>query len=152
MKWLIFVVAAFLCWGSYGPTIHTGQKALGKPPASALQVFICVGMAYFLVAVVLPLIVMQVKGMEFSFNKQGVTWGTLAGVLGALGAFFVILAFMNGGTPRYVMPLVFAGAPIVNVIVTMITEPPQGDVNPLMYVGFVMAAAGAGMVLYFKPH
>ncbi len=150
MKWLIFVVAAFICWGSYGPSLHTGQKALGKPPASALQVFLCVGIAYFLIAVLLPALVMWGKGIPFNFNKTGVSWGLIAGTFGALGAFFVILAFMNGGTPRYVMPLVFAGAPLVNVLITLVTEPKPA--HPMLYIGFIVMAMGAGMVLYFKPH
>ena len=49
------------------------------------------------------------------------------------------------------MPLVFAGAPLVTVIFTMVLHPPKQTTNPLLYVGFVLAAAGAGMVLYFKP-
>jgi hypothetical protein len=46
---------------------------------------------------------------------------------------------------------VFGLAPLVNVIVTMTTHPPKSAVNPLLYVGFILAAVGAGMVLYFKP-
>ena len=49
------------------------------------------------------------------------------------------------------MPLVFAGAPLVNVLYTMYLHPPKSAVNPLLYVGFLLAAVGAGMVLYFKP-
>ena len=149
--WLLCVIGAFLCWGSYGPTIHKGQGALGGKTAGSIQVFICVGLAYCLVAVILPMIVMQAKGIEYTLNKEGVSWGLLAGTLGALGAFFVILAFMNGGKPLYVMPLVFAGAPIVNVLVSVIVEKPA-DVDFRLYLGFVIAAIGASMVLYYKPH
>ena len=49
------------------------------------------------------------------------------------------------------MPLVFAGAPLVNVLFSMWLHPPKTSPNPLLYLGFVLAAAGAGMVLYFKP-
>jgi hypothetical protein len=49
------------------------------------------------------------------------------------------------------MPLVFGGAPLVNVIATAIIHPPKMAPNPLLYVGFVLAAAGAGMVLYYRP-
>lgn len=62
------------------------------------------------------------------------------------------MAFMNQGEALYVMPLVFAGAPVVNVIVTMATERPEAQINPMLYVGFLLAAVGAGMVLYYKPH
>jgi hypothetical protein len=49
------------------------------------------------------------------------------------------------------MPLVFGGAPIVNVLYSMIVHPPKAAPNPLLYVGFVLASIGAGMVLYFRP-
>jgi hypothetical protein len=49
------------------------------------------------------------------------------------------------------MPLVFGGAPLVNVLVSIAVHPPKTAPHPLLYVGFVMAAAGAGLVLYFKP-
>jgi hypothetical protein len=75
----------------------------------------------------------------------------MAGALGALGAVFIIYAFRAGGLPLYVMPIVFGGAPVVNVVVTMYMHPPQNAPNPLLWVGYVLVAAGASMVLYFKP-
>ena len=39
--------------------------------------------------------------------------------LGAIGAVFIIYAFRSGGLPTYVMPLVFGGAPVVNVLFSM---------------------------------
>jgi len=62
-----------------------------------------------------------------------------------------LLAFRNGGTPAYVMPLVFGLAPLVNVLVSMVTHPPKETPNPLLWVGYVMASAGAGLVLFYKP-
>ena len=49
------------------------------------------------------------------------------------------------------MPLVFAGAPIVNVLLAMAVHPPKSAINPMLYIGFVLASIGAGMVLYFRP-
>jgi hypothetical protein len=49
------------------------------------------------------------------------------------------------------MPLVFGGAPLVNVLTSAILSPPKTEVNPLLYVGFLIAAIGAAMVLYFRP-
>jgi hypothetical protein len=76
---------------------------------------------------------------------------TIAGALGALGAVCIIWAFKSGGSPTIVMPLVFGGAPLVNVLTSMALHPPKESPNPLLYAGFVLAAIGAGMVLYFKP-
>jgi hypothetical protein len=33
----------------------------------------------------------------------------------------------------------------------MAMHPPKTSPNPMLYLGFLLAAAGAGMVLYFKP-
>jgi hypothetical protein len=85
------------------------------------------------------------------WNLPGFSQATLAGILGAVGAVFIIYAFRSGGLPTYVMPLVFGGAPLVNVLVTMYLHPPKETPNPLLWLGFVMVAGGASLVLYFKP-
>jgi hypothetical protein len=75
----------------------------------------------------------------------------IGGALGAIGAVCIIFAFRSGGLPTYVMPLVFAGAPLVNVLYSMWLHPPKTSPNPLLYLGFVLAAGGGALVLYFKP-
>ena len=56
------------------------------------------------------------------------------------------------GKPKGIQPVaVFGGAPIVNVIVTMFIHPPKSAINPMLFVGFLLASIGAGMVLYFRP-
>jgi uncharacterized membrane protein len=147
MNWLWFVLGAVLSWGTYGVALHKGQVALGNP----LRALLCVGVAYFLIAVLVPLAGLVGQGQLKGFSSEGTTTATLAGVLGALGAVCIIWAFKAGGTPTYVMPLVFGGAPLVNVLVSMALHPPKQAPSPLLYVGFLLAAAGAGMVLYFKP-
>lgn len=148
MTWLIFVAITVCCWGAYGPTLHTGQVALGASPMRAL---LCVGMAYFLVGVLIPGGVLAVQGEQGAFNTTGVSWAGFAGMLGAIGALGIIYAFHSGGTPLYVMPLVFAGAPIMNVIVSTIQHPPKATPSPWLFVGFVLAAVGAFLILRFKP-
>lgn len=147
MSWLVFVVGAVLSWGMYGPSLHTGQVLLGSP----LKALLCVGLAYCLIGVLVPVATLSSQGALGGFGARGLLWATAAGALGALGAVCIIYAFRAGGLPTYVMPLVFAGAPVVNVMVSMLIHPPKVAPNPLLYVGFVLAAAGAGMVLYFKP-
>ena len=71
--------------------------------------------------------------------------------MGAIGAVCIIYAFKAGGLPVYVMPLVFGGAPIVNVFLAMAIHPPKSTINPLLYIGFLLASIGAAMVLYFRP-
>ncbi len=55
------------------------------------------------------------------------------------------------GKPLVVAPLVFAGAPIVNTIVSMMWSPPKQSPNVLFYLGIVLAAVGAAITLRFKP-
>jgi hypothetical protein len=105
-----------------------------------------------LVGVVVPAIALASQGeLTRGWNTGGFIGATLAGGLGALGAVFIIYAFRAGGVPAYVMPLVFGGAPVVNVIVTMAMHPPKVAPNPLLWVGMLLVAVGAGLVLYFKP-
>jgi len=91
------------------------------------------------------------QGELSGFNTSGLVNATIAGALGAAGAACIIWAFKFGGLPVYVMPLVFGGAPIVNVLVSMAIHPPKQALNPLLFLGFVFASIGAAMVLYYRP-
>jgi hypothetical protein len=147
MGWVIFVAGAVLSWGAYGALLHMGQTQLGNP----LKALLCVGAAYFLIGVLIPVAALGSQGQLSAFNTNGLIVATVAGALGAAGAACIIWAFKTGGLPVYVMPLVFGGAPIVNVGVSMLIHPPKTALNPMLFVGFVLASVGAGMVLYFRP-
>lgn len=147
MLWILFVVGTILSWGIYGPALHRGQVQLGHP----LRALLCVGLAYFLIGVLVPVFFLWRQGQLNSFSLAGSTAATLAGTVGALGAIGIIWAFKYGGRPLYVMPLVFGGAPLVNVVVSLWLHPPKTSPNPMLYVGFILAALGAGLVLYYKP-
>lgn len=147
MLWIVFVVGAVLSWGAYGVMLHQGQTQLGNP----LKALLCVGVAYFLIAILVPVAALGSQGQLNNFNSKGLLIATVAGALGAAGAACIIWAFRSGGLPVYVMPLVFGGAPVVNVILTMALHPPKNPINPMLYLGFLLASVGAGMVLYFKP-
>ena len=147
MLWLIFVAGAVLSWGAYGALLHQGQTQLGNP----LKALLCVGVAYFLIGVLVPVGALGAQGGLSNFSTTGVITATVAGALGAIGAACIIWSFRTGGLPVYVMPLVFGGAPIVNVLVTMTLHPPKSTINPMLYVGFLLAAAGAFLVLRYRP-
>jgi hypothetical protein len=147
MLWILFALGAALSWGLYGPALHRGQVELGNP----MRALLCVGVAYFLIGVLVPVITLSYQGELSGFTMKGSVGATLAGALGAIGAVCIIFAFRSGGLPTYVMPLVFAGAPLVNVLYSMWLHPPKTSPNPLLYAGFVLAALGGGLVLYFKP-
>ena len=147
MVWMIFVLGAVLSWGIYGPMLHKGQVQLGNP----MKALLCVGVAYFLIGVLVPIAALSAQGGVSGMAQSGSVWAGLGGALGALGAVCIIFSFRNGGHPGIVMPLVFGGAPLVNVLVSMAMHPPKTPPNPLLYVGYVMAIAGAAMVLFYKP-
>jgi uncharacterized membrane protein len=160
--WQAFVLGTVLAWGVYVPVLHEGQKELGegKPSAGSLRAFLCVGLAYVLTAVVIPLVMFALNlsgGEKLSFargdafNSSGVLFATLGGIAGAAGALGIILALKYGGRPLYVVPLVFAGAPIVSSIFSLLWHPPkEGAPDWKFFAGILLAAAGAGLVLYSK--
>jgi hypothetical protein len=147
MNWVYLAFGAALSWGFYGAMLHRGQVSLGNP----MKALLCVGVAYFLLGVLWPVGSLATQGNLRGFNALGTTTATAAGLLGALGAVCIIYAFRSGGSPAIVMPIVFGVAPLINVLVTMAIHPPAHAPNPLLYVGYVLASVGVGMVLYFRP-
>src|SRR5258706_12771001 len=132
MNWLVFALMTVLSWGVYGVFLHTGQTQM-KPPGvenadpSVLRykAFLFVGIAYFLVAVLAPLALLATKGAAFSgYTNKGMGWSLVAGIVGAIGAVGVVLAFRAGGTPPVVVCIVFAGAPIRNERFFFCESPP----------------------------
>lgn len=149
MVWAIFAFGAVLSWGVYGALLHQGQARLGSP----LRALLCVGAAYFMIGVIVPVIGLASQNQlsTAGFTASGTMIATVAGALGAIGAACIIWAFKSGGLPTYVMPLVFGGAPVVNVFVTMILHPPKSAINPLLFVGFLLVVVGSSLVLFFRP-
>ncbi|NBO63747.1 MAG: hypothetical protein EBU88_02650 [Acidobacteria bacterium] len=147
--WAIFAFGAVLSWGVYGALLHQGQAKLGNP----LRALLCVGVAYFLIGVIVPVAGLTSQGQltAAGFTAKGTLIATIAGALGAIGAACIIWAFKSGGLPTYVMPLVFGGAPVVNVLVTMLLHPPKSAINPMLIVGFVLVVIGSSLVLFFRP-
>ncbi|SRR5579871_89292 len=147
MTWVLFALGAALAWGFYGVALQTGQIKLASP----MKALLFVGIAYFVIGVLAPVFVLGGAGQLNKFSSGGMAWATIGGALGAIGAVCIIFAFKNGGKAAVVMPLVFGGAPLINVLVAMIVSPPKNTPNPLLWVGYLMASAGAALVLYFKP-
>jgi hypothetical protein len=153
---LLFVAGAALSWGIYVPTVHEAAQSL----KSNLRAFLFVGVAYFLVAVLVPALFIFVlkndptaKGTP-NFDIGPSMWGIAAGVAGAVGALCVIFAVTNAGKGGaiYVAPLVFAGAPIINTIATITYfHPVKMLPDWRFFLGLALAAIGAAMVMVFKP-
>jgi drug/metabolite transporter (DMT)-like permease len=154
MNWLAFALMTVVSWGLYGAFLHTGQMAMADPVNGRYKAFLFVGLAYFLTAVLAPLLVLKLQGASWAFPVKGAVWSLIAGTVGAIGAFCVLLAFGAKGTPPVVMTIVFAGAPVVNALYAMILHPPAGgwgNVRWQFYVGLILAVAGGGLVTLYKP-
>ncbi|MCZ6832969.1 MAG: hypothetical protein O7F11_04415 [Acidobacteria bacterium] len=154
LAWVMFALMTVVAWGVYGVFIHQGQVLMGDPASARYKSFLFVGLAYFLVAVVAPLVVLLVTGASWSFSGAGVAWSLLAGVMGAVGAFCVLAAFGARGSPAVVMSIIFAGAPVVNATVALIMHPPAGgfaSIRPQFYLGILLAALGGFLVTIYKP-
>lgn len=152
--WLWFSLLTVGCWGLYGAFLHTGQLGMGDPVNGRYKAFLCVGIAYFLTAVLAPLAMLIIKGASWTFAGRGVWWSLLAGIVGAGGAFGVLLAFGARGTPAVVMSIVFAGAPVLNAIYTLATHPPANGWQGIPFrfiLGIVLAAVGGCLVTLYKP-
>ncbi len=153
--WLLFALMTVGCWGVYGVFLHTGQVTMQDPVNGRYKAFLFVGLAYFLTAVLAPLALLMVKGAAFSgYTGKGMAWSLLAGIVGAAGAFGVLLAFGAKGTPAVVMSIVFAGAPVVNAIYSLSLHPPAGgwgSVKPQFFMGILLAALGGCLVTLYKP-
>ncbi len=154
LTWLAFALMTVATWGVYGVLLHGGQVSMADPVNGRYKAFLFVGLAYFLTAVVAPLVVLKLNGATWSFPAQGMLWSLLAGIAGAIGAFCVLLAFGAKGSPAVVMSIVFAGAPIVNAGVALSVHPPAGGFGSLRWqflLGIVLAAVGGCLVTLYKP-
>ncbi len=164
LHWSIFALMTVLAWGMYGTLLNWGAMGFHH---DRIKAFLFVGIAYFLVAVLAPLVIIAINGSGFNFSEfpKGITWSLIAGVAGAIGALTVLFALSNnippGATPKQaasaasqVMSLVFAGAPVVAAIFGIIMNPPKDGLGALDWrflVGMVLAASGGAMVTLFKP-
>jgi hypothetical protein len=169
--WLVYVALAGLAWGTYVPIIFYGGSELGKAPNARLMAILCVGIAYFLIGVLLPLSLFFSGQYPWpKMTSTGLTFSGLAGVAGAVGAICVVFATqaamksaedagLNRNTFKvFIAPLIFSLAPVINVIVSSFWHPQAGDPWHFgvdlpgwkLWVGIVLVGLGAGLVLYSK--
>jgi hypothetical protein len=154
---VLFALCTALFWGVYGPLLQRGHHYMGTE--GRLRPFICVGVAYLLVAIIGPIVVMYTTGIDrgeglfHGWTFSGIVWSTLAGAVGALGAFTLLLALGAGGAPStlYVMPLVFGCAPLVSTLTSMYLNNLMGKTSPFFAAGLILVAAGAITILITAP-
>ena len=164
--WLLYVLMAGLCWGTYVPLIAFGGKNLsaGKdfPFAGRYAAFLCVGVAYVVIAVAFPLLRSFAVGDPIPTKPVGLVFAGLAGAAGALGALGVIFATATAqpGDRIYIAPLIFTLAPLLNTVVSLFWHPtaehplhfglPEHMPSWKLFVGVVLVGIGAGLVLLSK--
>jgi len=162
MNWLVFALMTVVSWGVYGVLLHKGRGAMpmgSEAPHASLKAFLFVCLAYALIGLATAAL-LKLRGSNWSFTGGGIKWSLVAGAAGAVGAFTLVLALgaaaqiYKGAAAAAVMPLVFAGAPIVNTITAMILHPPEGGLKSLptpFLLGCVLAAGGAFLVARYAP-
>jgi hypothetical protein len=144
---LVFTAMTFLAWGSYGPALHHGSEALAR---DSLRAFVGVGLAYFLVAVLIPMAIIWSSKESGSWTIGGSLFSLIAGAVGALGALGIILALGFGGETVFVMPVVFGFAPVVNTLVAATLGRAFHQIRPVFVAGIITVALGAVGVLTFR--
>src|SRR5262249_2478012 len=141
-EWHFYVLLAGLSWGVYVPIIFFGGSELGGKSGSRIMAILCVGLAYFVVAVLLPILLFATglqKWSEVNVNGNGLVFSALAGLAGAVGAICVVFATKaaigaaaEDGVPPstykvFIAPLIFGLAPVINVLVSMLWHPKPGN-------------------------
>ena len=176
IPWWGYVVAAGLAWGVYVPLIFYGGTELTTRPGTVggrLASILCVGGAYVVMAVVVPLALMATReDARPEWKLHGLIFSGLAGVMGAVGAICVIFASkaavdqaledgVNPATYRiYIAPLIFCLAPLINTLLSLVWHPDKdtGVWNEFHFempswhlpLGILLVAAGTFLVLYSK--
>ena len=174
IPWWGYVLLAGLAWGTYVPLIFFGGTQLSTGPGTIggrLASILCVGVAYFVLAVVVPVVLMSLRDDgKPDWRTTGLVFSGLAGVAGAVGAICVIFASkaavdtaksegIDPATYRiYIAPLIFALAPAINTLVSLVWHPKTG--NPWHFAfelpgwklpaGIVLVALGTYLVLMSK--
>jgi drug/metabolite transporter (DMT)-like permease len=149
--WFSYAMLTVVCWGLYGIFLHSGAVGMGDPEFGRIKAFLFVGLAYFLTAVLAPLALLWMRGASLSVSPAGAMWALIAGIVGAIGAFGVLLAFGAKGQPAVVMTLIFAGAPLVNGVVSITKDGLWSEVRWPFLLGVALAVAGGGLVTRYKP-
>jgi drug/metabolite transporter (DMT)-like permease len=96
LPWWAYVALAGLSWGTYVPIIFYGGTELSTRPGTIggrLAAILCVGVAYFVLGVLLPVLLMATRDdARPDWKANGLVFSGLAGVAGAVGAICVVFA------------------------------------------------------------
>jgi hypothetical protein len=175
IPWWGYVILAGLAWGVYVPIIFYGGQELTTKPGTIggrLASILCVGGAYFVLGVVVPLVLMSTQGevAKPEWKANGLVFSALAGVAGAVGAICVIFASkaavdqarLDGVNPAsyriYIAPLIFSLAPMINTALSLFWHPNKETAWHFSFdlpgwklvAGIILVAGGTFLVLMSK--
>lgn len=178
IPWWGYVILAGLAWGTYVPIIFYGGTELTTRPGTIggrLASILCVGVAYFVLAVLIPVVLMAIRDdAKPEWKTNGLVFSALAGVMGAVGAICVIFAskaavdaakLEGATTPQeiakyrmFIAPLIFSLAPAINTLLSLVWHPKPGDPFHFGFeipgwklpAGIILVAAGTFLVLLSK--
>jgi hypothetical protein len=176
IPWWGYVIGAGLAWGTYVPLVFFGGQMLTAERGGIggrLASILAVGVAYFVLAVVVPVLLMATRDdAKPDWKGVGLVFSGLAGVAGAVGAICVIFASkaavdqaradgVNPATYRiYIAPLIFCLAPLINTLLSAVWHPSArtGEWAVFhvdlpgwkLWVGIVLVAVGTFLVLMSK--
>ena len=145
---VLFALFTALFWGLYGPAVGQARNELTSP----FKPYVAIGVAYLIWGILGGLGGMTYKGDNYSFSGLGAWWGFIGGSLGAFGALTLTLAMFSGGSPHFVMPIVFGGAVTVTAIVSVLTKRSDVEISPLLWIGMVGMAVCIVIVAWKTPH
>jgi drug/metabolite transporter (DMT)-like permease len=149
--WIGYALLTVLCWGLYGVFLHTGALGMGDPAHGRIKAFLFVGFAYFLVAVLAPIGLLLARGASWDMPTTGAAWSLLAGIVGAVGALGVLLAYGAGGKPPIVMSIIFGCAPVVTALVHTWKHQAWSEIRWPFLVGIALSGAGVALVNVWRP-
>ena len=179
IPWWGYVIGAGLAWGTYVPLVFFGGQMLTPADRGGvggrLASILCVGVAYFFLAVIIPMVLMALReDATPDWKAVGLLFSGLAGVAGAVGAICVIFASkaavdqakieaVNPATYRmYIAPLIFCLAPLINTLLSTVwhPNPKTGDwwekafhldmPGWKLWAGIVLVSLGTFLVLMSK--
>lgn len=155
---LAFTAMTAFFWGIYGIVLHNGtfymdlkDKTFQGELGVSLRAFVGVGLAYFLIAVLVPVALLNRKRETGYWSVSGTIMSLFAGAVGALGALGVTMALAFKAQAIFVMPIVFGGAPVVNTLLTSYLNKSFNQIKPLFLIGMAMVAVGMIGVFINKP-
>ena len=145
MIWVMFAVGAALAWGLYGPTLHQGQTQLGNP----FRALLCVGVAYFLIGVLVPVIALGSQGQLNNFNAGGITMATIGGALGAMTRYWFAALIGERFPTRFpfgTLLINVSGSFIIGFFLTLVTVATVASIGSLFATAKVDLPIGAATV------